>query len=63
MSPRFGPDYILYRAYARNADDGNVARAAMHRDSFMLALTGKREADAAIEPRASQPNKISPNQR
>lgn len=56
-------DYILYRAYARNADDGNAGRAALHRDSFMLALTGKTQADAATNPGASQPNKVRPNAR
>jgi hypothetical protein len=57
-------DYILHRAYARDSEDAaNAQLAALHRDNFMLALTGKTESDAAGDPRASQPNRIRPNQR
>lgn len=57
-------DYILFRAYSRDsADAAKMALAGFHRDNFMMALGGKKGADQAADPRASQPNKISPNQR
>lgn len=57
-------DYMLHRAYSRDSEDaGSAALAALHRDNFMLALTGKKQADTAGDPRVSQPNRITPNQR
>lgn len=57
-------DYILFRAYSRDSEEaGNAQLAALHRDNFMLAITGKTQAEATADPRASQPNRIRPNQR
>ncbi len=55
---------ICHYAYLRDSEDAsNAALAAVHRDTAMVLLAGKTDADAAGDPRATQPNKISPNQR
>ncbi|MDX8384664.1 MAG: DUF6682 family protein, partial [Ghiorsea sp.] len=44
-------DYILYRAYSKDADfAGNVQRATMHYTAFMQSITGKMQAGTKYNP-------------
>lgn len=46
-------DYILYRAYSKDADHtANLNRAQMHYQSFMASLGQKVQIDRAISPNA-----------
>lgn len=44
-------DYILYRAYSKDAEHAaNLNRAQMHRQAFMQQLQGKGQVDAMTSP-------------
>jgi len=44
-------DYILYRAYSKDAEyAGNSQRAVAHLQAFQAALTGKGQVEAASQP-------------
>lgn len=48
-------DYILYRAYSKDADfAGNANRAAMHYNAFNTHLGGKGQMDIGTSPNAGQ---------
>ncbi len=48
-------DYILYRAYTKDAAvSANAARAVAHYQAFQLALTGSAQANAASQPGAAK---------
>lgn len=52
----FGPilDWILYRAYSKDAEYGaNDARSGKHYSAFGGALTAKSQVDSAIDPKGS----------
>lgn len=47
-------DYILYRAYSKDAEyAGNSQRAVAHMQAFQAALTGKGQVEAASQPGAA----------
>jgi hypothetical protein len=41
-------DYILYKAFAKDAEEGNAQRAEMHRAAFFGQLGVKASSDAAV---------------
>lgn len=44
-------DYVLYRAYSKDAEHtANANRAASHYQAFVQALTGKTQAEAGLAP-------------
>ncbi|WP_280568256.1 DUF6682 family protein [Chromohalobacter sp. 296-RDG] len=46
-------DYILYRAYSKDAEhSANLSRAQMHRQSYMQQMQGKGQVDSATSPNA-----------
>lgn len=46
-------DYILYRAFSKDAESPqNLNRARMHYQNYAQQLTGKRQADQAYSPNA-----------
>lgn len=46
-------DYILYRAYSKDAEHAaNLNRAQMHRQAYMQQLQGKGQVDAVVSPNA-----------
>lgn len=48
-------DYILYRAYSKDADfAGNANRAAMHYNAFNTQLGGKGQMDMGTSPNSQQ---------
>ena len=44
-------DYVLYRAYQIDSDEGNLARAQMHFGAFAQSLGIKTRSDAASSPK------------
>lgn len=44
-------DYVLYRCYQIDSDEGNLARAQMHFGAFAQSLGIKTRSDAAAAPR------------
>ena len=44
-------DYILYRAYQIDSEEGNMARAQMHFQAFATSLGIKTRSDASLAPR------------
>ena len=44
-------DYVLYRAYQIDSDEGNLARAQMHNGAFAQSLGIKTRSDAAASPK------------
>ncbi|MBW5800677.1 phage adaptor protein [Halomonas elongata] len=57
LNDSFGPiitDYILYRAYSKDAEHAkNLNRAQLHMEAYMTALGQKVEVDRSISPNAS----------
>jgi len=46
-------DYILYRAYAKDAEHAaNLNRSQMHYNAFMQQLSGKAQTDQRVSPNA-----------
>ena len=45
-------DYVLYRAYQIDSDEGNIQRSAMHYQAFAQSLGIKTRSDAASSPRS-----------
>lgn len=46
-------DYILYRAYAKDAEHAaNLQRSQMHYNAFMQQLSGKAQTDQRVSPNA-----------
>ncbi len=55
-------DYMLYRAYSKDAEyAANAQRAAAHYQAMQAALGTKTQADAAAHP-MDQPTMVNPNQ-
>jgi hypothetical protein len=53
-------DYILYRAYQKDAEySGNAARSQMHYQSFAQSLGIKTQADGATTPIPKNPDALS----
>jgi hypothetical protein len=53
-------DYILYRAYQKDAEySGNAARSQMHYQSFAQSLGIKTQADGATTPVPKNPDALS----
>lgn len=49
-------DYILYRAYSKDAEyAANQANAIKHQQAYMTALTGKFAAEGAANPNSTAP--------
>lgn len=48
-------DYVLYRSYQIDSDEGNIQRSAMHFQAFAQSLSVKTQADAASSPRPTGP--------
>jgi hypothetical protein len=44
-------DYVLYRSYQIDSDEGNIQRSAMHYQAFAQSLGIKTRSDAAASPR------------
>jgi hypothetical protein len=44
-------DYVLYRAYQIDSDEGNISRAQMHYGAFAQSLGMKTRSDAAASPK------------
>ena len=44
-------DYVLYRAYQIDSDEGNLQRSGVHFQAFAQSLGIKTKADAAASPR------------
>lgn len=57
LDDRYAPallDYILYRAYSKDADSsGNLNRAMMHKSGYMEAITGQLQMDVASSPNSN----------
>ncbi len=43
-------DYVLYRAFSKDSDFANGARAQAHYQAMMQAIQGKTEADGGMSP-------------
>lgn len=43
-------DYILYRAYSKDGEDGNAGKAAAYYGAFRTAIGEKSQSDAASQP-------------
>lgn len=57
-------DWILYRAYSKDAESAaDLGKAAVYRDSFYASLGVKTQTDLAFDPARSQPNQVQPNVR
>ena len=56
LNDAYGPvalDYILYRAYAKDAEHAaNLQRSQMHYQAYMQQLSGKAQTDQQISPNA-----------
>jgi hypothetical protein len=50
-------DYVLYRAYSKDAEFANAARSQSHYQAFVAALTGKTQGEAGLAPASSPPRK------
>lgn len=49
-------DYILYRAYLKDADyAGNAQRAAAHYSAFAQSIQAKTQTDLSVSPNAAKP--------
>lgn len=49
-------DYILYRAYSKDAEyAANAGRAAAHQSAYVGALTGKTQAEIVVNPNTTAP--------
>lgn len=57
LDDRYAPallDYILYRAYSKDADtSGNLNRAMMHKSAYVEALGGQTQMDVATSPNSN----------
>ena len=50
-------DYVLYRAYLKDADyAGNAQRATAHYTTFMQSIGAKTQVDTAMNPNKASPN-------
>lgn len=57
-------DWILYRAYSKDAEyAAGIGKAVVYRDSFYASLGVKTQTDLAFDPIRSQPNQVQPNVR
>jgi hypothetical protein len=45
-------DFVLYRAFCKDADAGNATLAQKHYDSFIKTLSLKFEVDKMVDPNA-----------
>jgi len=48
-------DYVLYRAYSKQSDGGDVTLAAAHYTAFTTSLTGKTQGESIVNPNAAAP--------
>lgn len=48
-------DYVLYRAYSKQTDGGDVGLAASHYGAFTASLTGKTQGESIVNPNTAAP--------
>lgn len=54
-------DYILFRAFSKDSELADTARAAAHQNAYLAAMTGKARSEAAANPNASTPAHTQPS--
>lgn len=47
-------DYVLYRAYSKDGEDGNAGKAAAYYSAFRTAVGEKNQTDAVSQPGGAQ---------